>query len=119
MANFWTSAFPPLPPPLLDEFVKSVLAKFFVPTDPYLETAQSFGADLSVHTGTYCSLPPLPNGKVEALEEALAKAKADSRRAFDVLSALPEGRQCFDKHNQPRVTFVAYCPMLCYCLETA
>ena len=97
---------PPFPPQL-DEFVQSVLAKFFVPTDPYLETAQSFGADLSVHTGTYCSLPPLPNGKVEALEEALAKAKADSRRAFDLLSTLPGGRQCFDKHDQPRVTFVS------------
>ena len=38
------SAFPS-PTPQLDEFVQSVLAKFFVPTDPYLGTAQSFGAE--------------------------------------------------------------------------
>ena len=62
-------AMPP-PPPLLEEFAQSVLAQFYIPTDPYLE-AQSFGADLSGHTGTYRSLPPLPNGKEEALDEAL------------------------------------------------
>ena len=98
------SASPP-PPPLLEDFVDSVLFKFYVPTDHYTESAQSYGADCSVNTGTYSALPPLPNGKVAAAEAAFAHAKDCSQRAMSVLSALPNGKQCFDKHGLPRVSF--------------
>ena len=76
------------------------------PGDPYLE-AQTYGADLSSHTGTYKHLPPLPNGKDEAFAEALAKARVDTATALDSLSDLPNGRLLTDKHGLNRVTFRA------------
>ena len=95
----------PPPPPLLQDFVDSVLFKFYVPTDHYMESTQAYGADCSSFTGTYSSLPPLPNGKAAADEEALANAKLASQTAMTMLSALPNGKQCFDKLGFPRVSF--------------
>ena len=98
------SASPP-PPPLLEEFADSVFFKFYVPTDHYTESIQSYGADCSVNTGTYRAVAPLPNGKGAAADAAFAHAKASSQRAMSVLSALPNGMQCFDKHGLSRVSF--------------
>ena len=73
--QFWAAcrAMPP-PPPLLEEFAQSVLAQFYIPTDPYLEV-QSFGADLSVHTGTYRSLPLCQIARKRLLMKRLLKQK--------------------------------------------
>ena len=95
----------PPPPPKLDEFTESVLSKFYVPTDHYTDSVNSYGADLSADTGTYKPLPPLPNGKAEAAELALAKARAQTQDAMSKLVALPKGMMRFDKFGHPRVTF--------------
>ena len=107
MANLWTYVPPLLPhPPKLDDFADSVFSKFYFPIDHYAESAQSYGADFSTNAGTYSALPLLVNGKTEAAEEALVCARANSQKAINMLGALPNGMQGFDKHGHQRVTFV-------------
>ena len=95
----------PPPTPLLEEFSDSVLSKFYVPTDHYTESENSFGADYSSHSGTYKALAPLPNGKEEANAAALAKARVAAKNAMAVLSALPKGSVSLDKFGHSRVHF--------------
>ena len=89
--------------PCLEEFAESVLAKFYIPSDPYLQTANSFGADCSTHTGTYSTLLPLPNGKAEIAAQALVDAKAASESAMTHLFGLPNGSSFPDKYGYPRL----------------
>ena len=91
--------------PLLDEFSESVLSKFYVPTDYYTDSVNSYGADLSVNTGTYKPLPQLPSGKAEAAELALATARANTHSAMSKLVALPNGKSRIDKFGHSRVVF--------------
>ena len=95
----------PPPPPLLEEFSDSVLAKFYVPSDPYTESENSYGADFSTHTGTYKALSPLPNGKEEANIAALANARIAAKNAMACLSTLPNGSVSSDKYGHSRVHF--------------
>ena len=101
----WMRPTTPPSPPLLDEFTESVLSKFYVPTDLYSDSVNSYGADLSADTGTFKSLPPMPSGKAEAAEHALANARAQTLSAMSKLVALPKGMSRFDKFGHSRVTF--------------
>ena len=82
-----------------------MLSQLYVPTDHYVNEAQSYGADFSADTGSYQALPPLPDGKSEAAAAALAFARAKATQAFTVLGDLPNGRTHFDKHGLSRVHF--------------
>ena len=91
------------PPPRLEEFVESVLFKFYIPTDPDLNSTNSFGADCSTSSGTYGILPPLPNGKAEDAVKALAEAQAASAHAMTCLFGLPNGSAVSDKQGHLRL----------------
>ena len=93
----------PPPPPRLNEFEESVLSKFYIPSDPYLNSSNSFGADCSTSTGTYGILPPLPNGKEEIAAKALAEAHAASVQAMTCLFGLPNGSALPDKRGHLRL----------------
>ena len=95
----------PPQPPDLDQFFSSDLARFYIPTDPYLNSAQSFGADFSSLSGLHTYLPPLPNGKAARVESELLSARQLACTAIEGLSRLPNGMTAVDKHGCPRVSF--------------
>ena len=95
---------PPLPPDL-DRFAQSDLARFYVPTDPYLVSAQSYGADSSTLSGQHAFMPALPKGKEAKLESELVSARPLARLALEGLSQLPNGVAVVAKHGSSRVTF--------------
>ena len=96
--------FPPSPPDL-DQFAQSDLARFYVPTDPYLDSAQSYGADFSSLSGQHAFMPPLPNGKAAKAESELVSARQLARTAIEGLSQLPNGMSVVGKHGSSRVHF--------------
>jgi len=95
----------PPSPPDLDRFAQSDLARLDVPTDPYLDSAQSYGADFSTLSGQHAFMPPSPNGKAAKLESGLVSARHHARLALEGLSQLPNGVAVVDKHGSSRVTF--------------
>jgi len=95
----------PPPPPDLDQFSSSDLARFYVPTDPYLNSAQSYGADFSSLSGQHAFMPPLPNGKAAKAESELVSARQLACTAIEGLSQLPNGMSVVGKHGSSRVHF--------------
>ena len=79
--------------------------EFYIPTDPYLNSAQSYGADFSSLSGLHTYLPPLPNGKAARVESELLSARQLACTAIEGLSRLPNGMTAVDKHGRPRVRF--------------
>jgi hypothetical protein len=81
------------------------LARFYVPTDPYLNSAQSYGADFSSLSGQHAFMPPLPNGKAAKAESELFSARQLACTAIEGLSQLPNGMSVVGKHGSSRVHF--------------
>ena len=89
--------------PGLEEFADTVLSKFYIPSDPYLLNANSYGADCSTHSGTFSTITPLPNGKAEIAAKAFEDAHAASVSAMSYLFGLPNGSCATDKYGHPRL----------------
>ena len=93
----------PPPFPDLDQFASSVLSKFYIPTDPYQESTQTFGADFSSNSGGYASLSALPSAKAEEFESRLSAARVKAQNTLDKLAHSPLGTSVTNQHGLHRV----------------